>query len=383
MLKSLFNKCVNLLRTKAFGWKTPYEVDIQDALSYLDKIKEPKDDIARSYAQYRCQRYLMSKASLFLYNLGCMFLIIPYVIKCCLNRIKDKGNADVVFTISIKDKKIIPESLRTKYDSERITGVYEGFKLNKYDLSFILKLWKRHPFSFFFVHRIVFKIAIYRYFIERYHPKAIVINSEYSSTSSIMTLYCEEQGVEHINIMHGEKLLYIRDSFFRFTKCYVWDEYYISLFKRLRAVGDQFVVETPPSLHFDVAHLSGSTPCCDYKYMLFENEKLEGISKSIKCLKSKGLIVKVRPHPSYTDMGKLKALFDDEDIEDVNVPIASSVSNSGKVISLVSTVLLQAYFSGIEIVIDDVNYGQEYAKLKDLGYILINKPHLRMSELLN
>lgn len=382
MLKSLFYNSIHKFRTKNFGWKSQYEIDIKDSLLFLNNIKEPKDDIERSYNQYLCQCYLMTRSSVFLFNVGCFFLILPYIIKCLLAKTRNVNPVDIVYTISIKDKSIIPNSLHEQYQDEKITGVYEGFKLNKKDLGFILSIIKKHPFSFFFIHRIIFKISIYRYFINAYHPKAIAINSEYSSTSSVMTQYCESQGIKHINIMHGEKLLFIRDSFFRFTECYVWDEYYIGLFKKLRAAEDQFVIDKPQSLFFDKKEHKGSIPYCDYKYILFENEKLKQISDSVKKLQGKGYKVMVRPHPSYTDMEKLNKYFNQEDLEDTNIAIADSVVNSGHVISLVSTVLLQAYFSNVDIVIDDVNYQQGYNKLEELGYILIKKEHKNLSEIL-
>lgn len=382
MLKKLINNTILQLRIKGFGWKSQYDIDVPDSISFMNKIEEPTDDIDRSYAQYRCQCYLMTKTALLVYNLSSFFLIIPYIIKCRLCSIKEHGNADAVYTISIKDKSIIPSSLRKKFKSERITDLYEGFKLNVYDLKFILKLWKRHPFSFFFIHRIIFKISIYRYFIEKYHPKAIVINAEYSSTSSVMTMYCETQGISHINIMHGEKLLNLRDSFFRFTKCYVWDEYYISLFRQLRAAEGQFVIERPQSLVFDVDAHKGEIPHCDYKYMLFSNKKLDQIRQVITQLKEKGYAVMVRPHPSYTDLEQLRCLFNEDEIEDTKISVQTSVANTDNVISLVSTVLLQAYFSNINVVIDDVVYRDEYNKLEELGYILLNKKHAKLSEIL-
>ena len=380
MLKKQFISIIQQLRTKAFGWKSQYEIDVPESLKFMNRIKEPVNDIERSYSQYCCQCYLMSKMAVFLYNLSAFFLIIPYIFKCCFGTVKERNNVDIVYTISIKDKSIIPASLHEKYTTERVTDLYEGFKINKFDLRFIVKLWIQHPFSFFFIHRIIFKISIYRYFIEKYNPKAIAINAEYSSTSSVMTMYCELQGIDHINIMHGEKLLNIRDSFFRFTKCYVWDEYYVELFKKLRAKDGQFVIERPASLIFDVEAHKGEIPHSDYKYMLFLNNKLDQIRLIITQLQKKGYKVMVRPHPSYTDMNRLRAFFNEDEIEDTRISVQASVANTDNVISLVSTVLLQAYFSGVNVVIDDVAYQEEYNKLNDLGYILLNRNHILLSE---
>ena len=44
------------------------------------------------------------------------------------------------------------------------------------------------------------KLAMYRYQYEVYHPKAMIVDEEYSYTSSFLTEYCHRLGVEHIDI---------------------------------------------------------------------------------------------------------------------------------------------------------------------------------------
>ncbi|WP_024993577.1 hypothetical protein [Phocaeicola paurosaccharolyticus] len=180
----------------------------------------------------------------------------------------------------------------------------------------------------------------------------------------------------------AKNFFYIRDSFFRFTKCFVWDEYYVELFKKLRATENVFVVEKPQSLVIDMDQLKGTIPLIDYKYILFENTQLAGVANSLNILKSKGYTVKVRPHPAYSNMEKVKELFPNDEIEDCSVPIQTSVACSMNVISLCSTVLYQAYLNGVNYIIDDVNYKNEYQRIKDQEYILISKPHKNLSDVI-
>ena len=63
--------------------------------------------------------------------------------------------------------------------------------------------------------KVTIKVAGYSFMITKYQSKAIVVHNEYSFTSSILTAYCETRNVLHINVMHGEKMYYIRDSYFR------------------------------------------------------------------------------------------------------------------------------------------------------------------------
>lgn len=381
MKRNLFDNIIKIIRSGFFGSKSQFAIDVEKSVRYLNSIKKPLDDIERSYAQYKCQCFLRRNTANFLLNVGCFFVIIPYIIKGLLGKSSFKENKDIVYSISILDSRIIPSSLKREYPNELITNEFDGTLLKTEDLGFIWRVYIRHPLSFFFVLRIIIKISFYRYFIEEYHPKAIAINSEFSSASSVMTAYCENVGISHFNIMHGEKLYFIRDSFFRFSRCYVWDEYYKDLFISLRADYSQFIIEKPESVLFDVSKYKGKRQMIDYKYMLNGNSKLEEIAAALHKIRDKGFRVMVRPHPAYTNIELVKLFFEEDEIEPCTVTIEESLSNSQNVISLYSTVLLQAYFSGINIVMDDLNYDKEYQKLKELKYILINKNHQKLSEL--
>lgn len=382
MEERLFDRAVSIIRTGFLGSKSQYEVDLDKSMNFLKSIKEPKDSFERSFAQYKCQCFLRNTIANALLNVGSFFLIVPYVIVCLIKSVQYKEKKDIVYTISILDKTIIPDSLRSDYPSEYITGEYDGICLTKYDLSFIYGLIKRYPFSCFLIFKAIIKISIYRCFIEEYRPHAIAINSEFSCVSSIMTRYCEQQGIRHINIMHGEKLLYIRDSFFEFSKCYIWDEFYKKLFTELRAKGGQFVIERPQSVIFDVKRYRDNFKIIDYKYYLFENSQVKQIAHVMHLLKSKGYTIKVRPHPAYSDMNVIKKYFNDNEIEDIAISIEESVSNTYNAISLVSTVLTQAYYSGVNVIIDDMNYREKYMRLKDLKYILLDKQLTVLSDLI-
>lgn len=381
MKRNLFDNIIRIIRSGFFGSKSQFAIDVDKSVRYLNSIKKPLDDIERSYAQYKCQCFLRRNMAIVLLNVGCFFVIIPYIIKGLLGKSSFKENKDIVYSISILDSRIIPSSLKREYPNELITNEFDGVLLKTEDLGFIWRVYIRHPLSFFFVLRIIIKISFYRYFIEEYHPKAIAINSEFSSASSVMTAYCENVGISHFNIMHGEKLYFIRDSFFRFSRCYVWDEYYKDLFISLRADNSQFIIEKPESVLFDVSKYKGKRQMIDYKYMLNGNSKLEEIAAALHKIRDKGFRVMVRPHPAYSNIELVKHFFEEDEIEPCTVTIEESLSNSQNVISLYSTVLLQAYFSGITIVMDDLNYEKEYQKLKELKYILINKNHQKLSEL--
>lgn len=383
MKNRLFDLTVEVITAKFLRTQTSFEANVSEELKYLRALEEPYDDIERSYRQFQCQCFLRKKAVTFLFNVVSAFIVPFYIVYCLFKKKKIIKSVDAVYSISINDKTIIPTSLKERYPIIHITNEYDGFLLTIKDLIFLFGIIHRYPFSAYFVLKNLIKISIYRYFITAYCPKIIAINSEFSCCSSIMTKYCEEQAIEHINIMHGEKLFYIRDSFFRFTKCYVWDEFYVELFKKLRANRNEFIVEKPQSLVVNVNNVRGKIPIIDFKYMLFENTQLASVANSLSVLKDKGFSVKVRPHPAYSDMTKVNNIFESEDVEDCCIPIQMSIANSKHVVSLYSTVLYQAYLNGIDYVIDDINYSKEYEKLKELNYILISKPHKNLSDVIH
>ena len=111
--------------------------------------------------------------------------------------------------------------------------------------------------------------------------------------------------------MHGEKLFDIRDSFFKFHKCYVWHEHYCKLFKKLKADENQFIIELPQTInkkniistkyrYYDKVkvlkyYLGDETDDQLYKLSKF----LDKLSKEIK------ISIIIRPHP-FHPLGDIK-----------------------------------------------------------------------------
>ena len=217
-------------------------------------------------------------------------------------------------------------------------------------------------------------------------PKAFIMTSEYSFTSSILTYYCEINNCKHINVMHGEKLFYIRDSFFKFHKCYVWHEHYCKLFKKLKADENQFVVEMPRFMKIGQANLSVPNKENQkniYKYYLQGDETKEQLYQLLKVLDSlsENFHIIVRPHPIWSKRNELNVFskkFEIENPEDIT--ILNSLLRTDFVCSLYSTVLFQGYCLNKKIVVNDLDKNT-YNKLKELDYIVINLPHILLSQL--
>lgn len=363
---------------------TLFDVPMARQKAILEGLPEPKDLLKRAYAQYRCQMMLERPILRAGYQLAAM-LLLPVYRRQLLRRpaSRKEETADAVFAFGGPDT-ILPCSLRQEYPGIRqVRDFQNALFLMREDCSFLRELARRYPTAFYFRFKCMAKLAMYRSLYETYRPKAIIVSEEYSYTSSFLTEYCHRLGVEHINVMHGDKLYDIHDTFFCFDRCYIWDQFYRDLFCELRAEPTQFRMEMPPSMQpWDAQDVEKAV---DYTYYLQAetSQMLEKIAKSLQTLQKSGAVVAVRPHPLYSDMETVRRLFSDFEIEETaEVGIETSILRTRHVIGLYSTVLYQAHINHVPVVIDDLTAPERFAQLKSLRYIMLDKPHGLLSALL-
>ena len=109
--------------------------------------------------------------------------------------------------------------------------------------------------------------------------------------------------------------------------------------------------------------------------------KLEEDKKQLRALK--GLKVIIRPHPSQIEEILKKNIIKIDYIENPkDISIFDSINKTDKIVSRFSTVLFQAYSMNKKIVIDNVSDIEQYNKLKEVGYIMIEKEHELLSDIL-
>ena len=363
---------------------TLFDVPMARQKAFLESLPEPEDLLERSYAQYRCQMMLERPILRAGYQLAAM-LLLPIYQRQLLRRPAPRKEqaADAVFAYDSEDT-ILPESLRGEFaDICQVRDFQNALFLTGEDCSFLRELARRYPTAFYFRFKCMAKLAMYRSLYETYRPKAILVSEEYSYTSSFLSEYCHRLGVEHINVMHGDKLYDIHDTFFCFDRCYIWDQFYRDLFCELRAEPTQFRMEMPPSMQpWDAQDVEKAV---DYTYYLQAetSQMLEKIAKSLQTLQKSGAVVAVRPHPLYSDMETVRRLFSDFEIEETaEVGIETSILRTRHVIGLYSTVLYQAHINHVPVVIDDLTAPERFAQLKSLRYIMLDKPHGLLSALL-
>jgi len=381
-MKINYFKILKFLNSKE---KSLFDISVEEQKTFLNSLSEPKDDFERSYNQYLCQMFFVKDISAFAYNFFSFLLIIPTLTLYLLNpKKKNIIKFDAVANWKYLDNNILPKNIVKQYNSIKYINWDEGRKLSFNNLLFIYKIFLKHPFSYYFLLKCIFKIAEYNYAIKLYQPKAILVHAEYSFTSSILTAYCNRYSIKHIDVMHGEKLFNIRDSFFRYDECYIWDKHYEELFISMRVGKGQFKIHIPSSLSIDKISYLNNDYYSDFKYYLanYSEEEIKGIIDSMSFLKDKGYSLKFRPHPRYSNIKLLLKYVKKANIEYPDkISIEQSIINCDYVVGSYSTVLLQGYFSGKIVVIDDVTYDLIYKKLFERNYILLNKKHFVLSNL--
>ena len=332
---------------------------------------------SRSYCQYLCQKKIYKQNYCFLNFFS--FFIVYFIIIFFKFLQKDiiKGQKTNIIYFGIE--RTIPKKF-LKYKMKKLEN---HFFLTEEDIKYFKKdILKNSKMQYYFALKILLKIAIYRYNIEKYSPKIFLVTSEYSWTSSLLTEFCEKNMIFHINYMHGDKYYYIRDSFFKFHRCYIWDEHYKKIFCELKAFEKQFrIIEYSSFISkIEIKEKLYNT------YYLQADEIVEDINKIIKILKDleikTGYMGKIRCHPVYTSQ-RIKKVIPIEML-DLEKNIYYSIGMSNYIISKTSTVLYEAYVMGSsEIIIDDITQDKKnYAYLKELKWISIFKPHQRLSKII-
>lgn len=381
-------KVIELLKESAkkiqLRKNTVFSFDLKKQEHYINSFADPKDDIERGYFQYKCQMKLLGMPFTVLLNIASMLLLcFLWVLRSNSKEYLEKQESQrAVFVSQGIPENIIPDSLKKKYGTIHIINEISVWRWSDEDKSFMRTVMRHYPMSFHFLLKVFLKINMYSAWRFMYDPQAIIVCSEYSFTSSVLTAYCQRMKIEHINVMHGEKLYYMRDAFFRFDKCYIWDEFYKNLFGLLRADKAQFIIELPSSMRFETEDIEKKY---DYVFYLTQErgEEINTIAKNLELLKKQGNRVGVRPHPRYTNMEEAKKVFSDIDIEDTReVEIEKSILRTENVISLYSTVLNQAIHNNIPIVVDDVTNREKYLRLKEMKFICLNKEHKLLSDIM-
>lgn len=363
------------------GVSFPDDID-----SFIKELKELEidnaDDIERSYQAYRLQKkythYSCSRNCLIAFSNYLTFFVI--IVLLLFKKTSSSKSADVVYYRVSHNKGILPETYANMPDLE-IVEFGSSMCWDKEVRSILFEIVKRYGFKPDFLLNVLFSLSNYNYIIKTFHPKEIVTSYESSISCAILTCYCHQNGVNHVNIMHGEKLMTQNNLCGHFDVMYVWDDYYKELFKKLKYKTNEYRIHNPWSF----VYLPQPTEIHDMTFYLnFVNEEeCNRLVKVVEKIRRNRLHVKVRMHPSQ--MGTSTANYLQKFVELENnqtVSIYQSLSNAQMCVSQFSTVLYQAYCIGKPIIIDDITNPKIFDIIRRLNYIMLDKKHSMLSDYL-
>lgn len=356
----------------------------EEQITFLSHLGEAKDDIDRGFKQYLCQNQLVRPVwKKWLLNIVGAVALPFFLLFFLAKRVFAKKSEHIDCLIEKKGMpEVVPSEVREKYHPSEEYEVSSSLCLA--DLGFCWRLICRAPLHPYFVFKAMMNVARYSHLIYRYTPKTMIQFGEFSFSGTVLTEYCHRHGVMHVDVMHGEKLFFIRDSYFHYDETYVWDKHYVDMMTSLKAEPSQFKIAMPPSMQIESEKYKNPSAYADYKYYLaiFNEEQIVSIVKSMAFAKKEGKTVKYRPHPRYSDMDLLLKYVNEDDVENPrNISIQDSIANMWCAVGSYTTVLVQAYFSGKKILLDDVTYKEQQDKLRELDYILSSETCKSLSSL--
>lgn len=237
--------------------------------------------IRRTLAQYLGQKYWISfKWAYILRSLLSMF-VLPFSILLLTRGLKKprtyaeiNGEVSVVAFLGVEFYKFFLDELFP--DGYTIARFY-NMGLNFKDIRFIFKILRMCPRYLIYpelILRVIIRIAQYSYVINKYHPQIIANFAEGSCWSSVLTAYCRELKIKHVNIMHGVRYFSSSMAFTEFDTFYVWGEYHLEQFKKMYTSAKEFIIFGNPihkRLHRIISNSKFSTKrlliMCEYSLL--------------------------------------------------------------------------------------------------------------------
>lgn len=364
--------------------KSFFKLSKERQLKYLNGLGEAHNPTERSYKQYKCQTHIMNTFFVFILNLFSFFTLPAFLFKIKNKKIIYKEKKDAIFISDGMPIDIIPESLLKKYHNIKTIKFTENLSITQEDIKYLKALKNWNKYSPYFKLKVYLKIAIYSAAIRLYNPSAFISYCESSFTSQIITEWLEKRNMKNINIMHGEKIFFISDSYAYFSEFFVWDEHYKKMFIELKADKKQFIIEKPKKFK-NIELEKREEPFFLTYYLSDESKKeIKNITVSLNILKEKGMKCKVRLHPRGNNYNTVKKYMKGFIIEKPDeVELYQSFSNTKYLCALNSTVLYEGFILGKKIIIDDFSNKGKYKNQEKLDYIMLKKEHLLLSQLIN
>ena len=393
MIIATIKKIYTTINRKAVHSVDEERMPYKQQMDFLKQFPDPKDDFERSFFKYKCfceYCYYKKKWILVAYNIGAMILL-PSVYKNLRKANREKHMIDKVDAIienvpRLPNVDVMPDELGERFKNIKEVEDIDYSESLLFDTgeNIYKELKNRYFFHFYFRMIVLQKLGQFSRYLKQYQPDAIVFYScEREFSGPLQALLCERCGAEYISFMHGDYLSTLSFAFQRYSKYYIWDKSYKKMFEDLKCDSPMFVYR--PKKLKGIAEAIKEENCNYFATYYFSDETREEavkIHEVFEKFEGYGLRTKVRPHPRFSDINMLHEVFHDIVIENPNnCGLGESITKSLYTVGLNTTVLSEAFFSGKKVVIDDVSNIEQYKGLKERGYVMMERPHLLLSEL--
>lgn len=349
-----------IVTKKIFEYEHPWS----EEKAYMEHFANPQNDVQRSYYKYLCECYTLdSKLIIWGRNMFAFFMLIYYLIKPNHPVCKE----DTVENVLINGDKSKEDSVPNAYKESMVhISINSSGSLTIQDKKFILSVWKKYPFSFFFVLKTLIKVSVYSEAMRKYSPKRILCSSEASFPVATLTMYCENKNIEHVNFQHGLLAYKCRIAFSRFSRQLVWEKCFECALKNMRDDTIEFDVVKPNALKYPTLPDKEIKGQFTYYLQEIDSETLSQFSSFYYHFLDKGIQFVLRPHPRYNDIELINKYIPEAEIEDIKtVSIDESINKAEYVIARGSTVLYQAKVMKKKVLIDDISMPESFVYLHD------------------
>ena len=207
---------------------------VSDWMQYINNFPEPKSDLERMRFQYLTQKKYGTTKNFFLNSVLAFFAFVPVFLIMCVKSIHVKSCKADAILFCTKSRMLhilendLPQDLQMEFPNRLTKLKNDNFIMRMIDgvLDFttiknVLKVIVRYPFSFYMNFYYLIHVAYVCKLKKCYSPKAIIsIQTEFDFSTSMLTNYCENDGIEYIGVAHGEYILNPERAFVRFTRYY-------------------------------------------------------------------------------------------------------------------------------------------------------------------
>ena len=315
------------------------------------------EDLLRSYRQYVKQKEM---GHLRLNTLHKIFLALLFIPTGITNLVKvyyailrkgDEENQLFIFPFNSHEpmKTIVKALSRSKHSKVIVRPrapmiapllLYRDFIICLMDRPW----WTIRNLDFF--GALALKVAQYYGYKVKYHIKYLMLFQEYSFYSSYLTHVFEDEEGALYNLMHG--MPGEEASFFRFSKCFIWGEYFEQFYLKHGADAKQFVVvgslfhqylmkeKGNYEIKFDIVYALQGESYSNTKYTRVMIGLLESLQNELR------INIAIKPHPRYHESIQTS-------LEIISMSPIEAIGSTKMIVGQFSTMLLDAKIAGKKV----------------------------------